>query len=249
MLPDGEIVCSDAGKFLESLRDGIADIVFLDPPFNLGKRYGRSSPQSDRRSEVEYLAWLESLLDSSVRVLRPGGALYLYHIPKWAIPLAAHLRESVTFRDWIAISLTNGMPPPRRLYPSHYALLYFTKGSPRTFRKIKVPALKCPHCGRYLKNWGGRRRFIQRGVNLSDIWTDLSPIRHTSSKHRRANELPRGIPLRVVQMSGRRGGLFVDPFAGGGSTLLEARQAGLRFLGCDRQRAYFNVMARRLKLN
>lgn len=244
---DGEVVCSDATSLLDSLNQGIADIVFLDPPFNLGKKYGSKSHLSDLRSDDEYLSWMKTILDSSARVLKPGGALYLYHLPRWGAPLAAHLQETLHFRDWIAISMTNGMPPPNRLYPSHYALLYFTKGDAATFHKIKIPGATCPHCGKFLKNWGGRKRFLKHGVNLSDVWTDISPIRHRKFKNRLANELPSTIPSRAISISGVKGGLLIDPFAGSGNALLAARSHRMRFLGGDLQRAYFNVLCRRLR--
>ena len=38
-LTKGEIVCDDALNFLNSLKEECADIIFLDPPFNLGKKY------------------------------------------------------------------------------------------------------------------------------------------------------------------------------------------------------------------
>ena len=50
-LTSGEIVCDDALEFLNSLKEQCADIVFLDPPFNLGKKYGTSSRKDDLLEE------------------------------------------------------------------------------------------------------------------------------------------------------------------------------------------------------
>ncbi|MBQ37962.1 MAG: hypothetical protein CME04_16380 [Gemmatimonadaceae bacterium] len=101
----GEIVCEDALRVLSSLREKCADIVFLDPPFNLGKRYGKNGSHHDKRKESEYIQYMETVIRQGARVLKDGGALYLYHIPKWAIRLSPFLEECLQFRHWIAISI------------------------------------------------------------------------------------------------------------------------------------------------
>ena len=68
---------------------------------------------------------------------------------------------------------------PGRLYPSHYSLLYFTKGSPKTFHKIRVPIRKCRHCGGDIKDYGGHKGALNaKGLNLTDVWDDIPPVRH-----------------------------------------------------------------------
>src|SRR5438105_1899068 len=81
----GEILCGDALEFLGMLDPDSADLVFLDPPFNLGKRYAKEGPNGDRRPVEDYAAWLARILDESVRVMARGSALFMYHLPIWAI--------------------------------------------------------------------------------------------------------------------------------------------------------------------
>ena len=73
---------------------------------------------------------MKQVIDRSAEVLKDGGALYLYHIPKWAIRLAPFLEHALDFRHWIAISMKNGFVRGNHLYPAHYALLYYTGSSP-----------------------------------------------------------------------------------------------------------------------
>ncbi|CAN5498375.1 hypothetical protein BH11ARM2_BH11ARM2_30890 [soil metagenome] len=56
------------------------------------------------------------------------------------------------FRHWIAIELNLALPIPKRLYPSHYSLLYYTKGPARVFRSIRTPIQVCRHCGGEIKD-------------------------------------------------------------------------------------------------
>jgi len=243
----GEIVQDDALHCLESLREGCADIVFLDPPFNLGKRYGKNGSHHDSKKESEYIKYMEKVIARSAAVLRPGGALYLYHIPKWAIRLSPFLERQLDFRHWIAISMKNGFARGEHLYPAHYALLYYTKGAPDVFTRPKVPKPICARCRRDLRDYGGYADYVAAGINLSDVWDDVSPVRHRKTKSRTANELPLVIPERVIAISGRKGGLIVDPFAGSGTTALAAKAAGMRSVLADCEEEYCTLMFNRLR--
>ena len=243
----GEIHWGDALAFLRSLDDESADLIFLDPPFNLGKAYDPAKPKADRRPAPEYWRWMELVLGECVRVLSNGGALYLYHLPLWAVRLGAPLSRRLELRHWIAVSMKNGFVRGKRLYPAHYGLLYFTKGEPRTFSRPRVKARVCHHCKHTVKDYGGYKEIITRkGINLSDIWEDLSPVRHSQTKLRQQNQLPLSLTERVIAISGRKGGVLVDPFAGSGSVVVAAAKAGMVFKACDIVRANCTLTAKRV---
>lgn len=242
--PRVDLYTGDALVFLRALPDSCAHLIFLDPPFNLGKSYGQNV--RDRKSADDYRRWMISVLDESVRVLAEGGALYLYHLPIWAVEFAAHLQKSLEFRHWIAVSMKNGFVRGRRLYPAHYSLLYYTKGTPRVFRRPKLPIEYCD-CGRTRKSYGGYLPIVKKkGINLSDFWEDISPVRHRKLKRRTANELPSRITERVMAISGRKNLLFVDPFAGAGSAVLAAVKAGMHVKACDIVQANTLIQAKAL---
>jgi len=243
---NGKIVRGGAIEFLKNLPPDCARVVFLDPPFNLGKRYDRKK-NLDRMPGDEYRRWLERVVDESIRVLEPGGSLFLYHVPLWAMRFGAYLDGKLTFHQWIAISMKNGFVRGTRLYPAHYALMMFTKGKPRRFIRPRISPQECRTCGELVKDYGGYKPIIRRkGINLSDIWDDLSPVRHANRKHRAANELPALLFHRVLTMVGSRGSLYVDPFGGSGSGVIAAARRGMRFAACDIVKANCVLMKRRL---
>ncbi len=231
----GAVIRADVLEILGATRDRVADIVFLDPPFNLGKKYSKSDPKLDRRPADEYRSWLFSVLDESARILKPGGALFLYHLPVWAMRCGSYMEGlGLSLHQWIAVSMKNSFVRGPHLYPAHYALLMFTRGKPGHFNRPKLSATRCRHCDDYVKDYGGYLKIIeQKGLNLSDVWDDLSPVRHANRKNRRGNELPVKLFERVIHISGVRGGLYVDPFAGSGTGALCAASAGMRFLVSD----------------
>lgn len=244
----GFLCQAEALEFLRSLKAEAASIIFLDPPFNLGKQYSRRQRALDRKPEQDYYQWLKDVVSESSRILGKGGALYLYHLPIWAMRIGAELSNSLVFRHWIAVSMKNGFVRGRRLYPAHYALLMFSKGRVHHFSRPRVPLAECRHCGEYIKDYGGYLKIVEgRGVNLSDVWDDLSPVRHANRKNRAANELPALLFHRIVQMSGHVGGLYVDPFIGSGTGILAAARRGMRFAGCDLLKANCEVVRDRLE--
>ncbi len=231
----GALFSADCLKILPLLKDGVIDTIFADPPFNIGKKYGKNT--DDLRREEDYLGWCKNWLCECVRVLKPGGALFLYNLPKWNIVLGAHLFElGMEFRHWIALEISACLPIPGRLHPSHYSLLYFSKGKPKTFRKIRTPIERCRHCSGEIKDYGGHRDAMNpNGVNLKDVWTDIPPVRHRKfkSKNRKANALSTKLLDRVVEMSTLPGDLVLDPFGGSGTTYVVCEKKRRKWLGIE----------------
>lgn len=231
----GALFNEDCIRFLRRIGDESVDTVFADPPFNLGKVYGPSV--NDKLTEGEYVEWGRTWLDECARVLKPGGSLFLYNLPRWNILFGAHLMsKELDFRHWIAISMKAGLPIVGRLYPSHYSLLYFSKGKPKTFRKIRTPIETCRHCGGEIKDYGGHREAMNPdGVNLTDVWTDVPPVRHWKFKSRKrsANQLSTRILERVVHLSTDEGDLVLDPFGGSGTTFDVAEQHARYWIGAE----------------
>jgi site-specific DNA-methyltransferase (adenine-specific) len=245
---EGGIVCSSAEEFLKTIADNSADIVFLDPPFNLKKLYSSKMPLLDKKPKDDYFKWLTGIIDESVRILSPGGAFYMYHLPEIAMQIGSYAQGKLDFRHWIAISMKNGFARGNRLYPSHYALLYFTRGKPVIFNRPKIEPQRCKSCGEYAKDYGGYKKIIdEKGINLSDIWDDLSPVRHAKDKNRDANELPKKLFERIIEISGKNEKLYVDPFGGSGTGAIAALEKGMKIAICDILPENYLLIKKRVK--
>ena len=231
----GALFDGDCLKVLPFIADGVVDTVFADPPFNLRKEYGKNS--NDNLPDDEYIKWCYKWIDECARTLKPGGAFFLYNLPKWNVLLGAHMSGlGLEFRHWIAVEISACLPIPGRLHPSHYSLLYYTKGKPKTFKRIRTPIQICRHCGREVKDYGGHRDAMNpKGVNLKDVWTDIPPVRHWKfkSKGRRANALSTKLLDRVIELSTVPGDLVIDPFGGSGTTFAVCEKKGRRWMGSE----------------
>lgn len=230
----GKLYQEDCLNFLRTVKSDTVDLVFADPPFNLDKLY--PSNMDDNLKEEEYLSWTESWLKECLRVLKQGGALFTWNLPLWNSNIAAFLHGRLTFKHWIAVDIKYSLPIQGRLYPSHYSLLYFVKGErANKLNADRLPTPTCPSCFSNLKDYGGyKHKMNPQGISLTDVWTDIPPVRHAKYKKRTgANELPVKLLDRIIEMSTDEGDLVIDPFGGSGTTFVVAELKSRRWLGCE----------------
>ena len=229
----GVLFSADCLEVLRVMKPETVDCIFADPPFNLGKDYKNGF--DDKVRETQYYEWCSQWINECSRVLKPGGAFFVYALPELAIQFASFMSKQLTFRHWIALTMKGTYSRGRRLYPAHYALLYFTRGEPKTFNKLRVPIPTCRHCGGEIKDYGGHRdKLNPEGLNLTDFWDDTSPNRHKRYKVRPGvNELKLMIPERAILISTNEGDVVLDPFGGGGSTFQVAEKHFRNWVGIE----------------
>jgi site-specific DNA-methyltransferase (adenine-specific) len=247
--PCGALFAADCMMVLPCIANEVIDTVFLDPPFNLDKRYGPS--MDDRLPEAKYLDWCKRWLAECVRILRPGGSIFAYHLPAWTSPLDMYLRSlGMKFRNTIAVEQCVRLPIKDRLYPSRYDLLDMSKGKPRTFHRIRTPVQTCRHCGREVKDYGGHRGALHPdGISLGDVWTDIPPVRHRKYKsgRRKAPALSTKLLDRVILMSTNEADLILDPFGGSGTTFAVCEAKNRRWIGIEIEPDYTRDIIERLE--
>lgn len=230
----GSLYQEDCLDLMKSMDSDSVDLIFADPPFNLDKDY--PSEINDSLKEKEYREWTENWLSECVRILKFGGSLFLWNLPKWNTYFSKYLNDRLTFRHWIAVDIKYSLPIQGRLYPSHYSLLYYTKGpKPKTFEPDRLPMETCPHCYKELKDYGGyKHKMNPSGINLTDVWYDIPPVRHRKYKARKeANELSTKLLDRIIEMSTEEGDLVFDPFGGAGTTYIVSEMKNRNWIGVE----------------
>jgi site-specific DNA-methyltransferase (adenine-specific) len=230
----GRLYKGDCLTLMNNMENDSIDMIFADPPFNLKKLY--PSGVNDDLKESKYLDWCESWAAECVRLLRPGGSMFLWNIPKWNTHLSGYLNSRLTFRHWISVDIKYSLPIPGRLYPSHYSLLYYCKGEkPKTFNPDRLPMEICPACKIDLRDYGGYKdKMNPMGVNLTDVWMDISPVRHSKYKKRKgSNELSVKLMDRIIQMASEEGDIIFDPFGGSGTSYIVSEIKRRRWIGIE----------------
>ncbi len=230
----GRLFQCDCMDLLYTIENDSVDLVFADPPFNLNKLY--PSGINDDLKADQYLSWCEKWLFECIRILKPGGSFFVWNLPKWNSQISEYLNTLLTFRHWISVDIKYSLPIRGRLYPSHYSLLYYCKGEkPATFQPDRIPMGMCPHCHGDLKDYGGyKNKMNPNGVNISDVWLDIPPVRHAKYKKRNgSNELSIKLLDRIIEMASKEGDLVFDPFGGSGTTYAVAEIKKRRWTGVE----------------
>lgn len=230
----GKLYQGDCVALMNTIKNDSVDLIFADPPFNLKKLY--PSNIDDNLKGYQYLNWCEDWAKECIRILRPGGSLFVWNLPKWNTFLADFLNDRLTFRHWISVDIKYSLPIPGRLYPSHYSLLYYCKGErPNKFASDRLPMPVCPHCTGDLKDYGGYKdKMNPKGVNISDVWLDIPPVRHAKYKKRNgSNELSIKLLDRIIEMASKEGDVVFDPFGGSGTTYAVAEIKKRKWIGVE----------------
>lgn len=241
--PKGILFREDCLMVMSEIKADTINCIFADPPFNINKLY-TDTRYKDKKSKTEYEEWTRKWLSECVRILKPGGSLFIYHRPQDLIGIGAYLNKNpyVSFRNWVAVNMKNGFPIRRRLHPTHYGLLYYVKnGDEFTFNVVRTQTPKCRHCDKLIKDYGGYRdRFEQwedEGgtpcIQISDYWDDARPERHYKNRPISINELPYEIAERAILMSTNEGDIVFDPFGGSGSTFYAAQINNRYWIGSE----------------
>lgn len=246
---------------LRRIPSASVDLAFADPPFNLTKRYEGCS---DDLAERDYLGWCKRWLVEYERVLKPGGALFILNLPKWAAGLADFLLRSgsLYLQNWI---VWNALPEPKGvLMPAHYALLYFTKGKRaarfnycsmeqgwQPFDEAVFPPDRPDVCER--RACVRRRRASTqtwRG-ELTDIWYDIHrerrPIHKTAGEKAHPCATPERLLDRIIRLASNPGDIVLDAFAGTGTSALVAERLNRRFIAIEQADEYLHVADRRMR--
>jgi DNA modification methylase len=246
---------------LRRIPSGSVDLAFADPPFNLTKSY---EGYNDDLGERDYLRWCKRWLIEYERVLKPGGALFMLNLPRWAAGLADFLLRSGTLylQNWI---VWNALPEPKGvLMPAHYALLYFTKGRQaarfnycsmeqgwQPFEEAVFPPDRPDVCERRACVRQRRASAQTWRGELTDIWHDIHrerrPIKKTAEEKAHPCATPERLLDRIIRLASDPGDVVLDAFAGTGTSALVADRLNRRFIAIEQADEYLHVANGRLR--
>src|SRR6201994_3295297 len=126
MLQTNQIIHGDCIEQLNAGEPEQVDLVFADPPFNIGYLYHN---YDDEKDVDEYVAWSEKWMSAVHRALKPSGSFYLAIGDEFAADLCHVARRKIGFnlRNWIIWHYTFGQQTKKMFAKSHTHILYFTK--------------------------------------------------------------------------------------------------------------------------
>jgi len=240
MHPENVVVHGDLLEVLPRWPPGCVDLVFADPPFNIGYQYDK---YRDDLAPTAYIDWTRRWIDECLRVLKASGTLWIAIGDEYAAEVRVLMRQKATLRNWIIWHYTFGQCCKAKFNRAHAHLLYFVKDINNfTFndRAVRVPS------DRQLKYDDKRANPI--GKLPDDVWK-YSRVCGTFKERVGWHpcQMPVALLERVVKACSKRGDLVLDPFAGSGTTLVAAAKLGRRWVGIELSDQYAAQAARRVE--
>lgn len=244
---------------LARLDAGSVDLVFADPPFNIGYEY---DAYDDRRAADEYLAWSHRWGAQVVRALKPNGTFWLAIGDEFAAELKVLFQRDLGLccRSWVIWYYTFGVHCKRKFSRSHTHLFHFVRDPKQyTFNAdaVRVPSARqlvyadrrADARGRLPDNtWILRPQDLPEGFAPDgDTWyvpRVCGTFKERAGFH--GCQMPERLLGRILAVSSNPGDLVLDPFAGSGSTLIVAKKLGRRFLGFELSENYARRIEERL---
>ena len=202
------------------------DMVFADPPYNIGLEYDSFK---DKKTPDEYAVFTRRWIAESKRVLKQSGSLFALVGDEVAAEVKIELQDQgFHFRNWIIWHYTFGVYCERKFGRCHAHLLYFTKSDTFSFNAdgVRIPS------DRQLKYKD--RRANPLGKIPGDVWSIPRVAgTHGARKSGPPCQTPEPLIERCVLVATNPGGVVYDPFTGSGTTWAVAKRLGRVFYGCE----------------
>lgn len=229
----------DALKLLPRLAAGSVDLVFADPPFNIGYGYDE---YDDARPKGDYLAWADLWLAAAVRVLHPTGAFFLAIGDEYAAEYKVRLDAlGLTMRNWIVWHYTFGPHQKKKFGRDHAHILYYT--AHRRHFTFNADAVRVTSA----RQLAGDKRAHPAGRVPGDVWAFARLPGNAKERVGHPCQMPEAVLARIILAASNPGELVLDPFAGSGTTLVVAKKLGRDALGFELSTNYHSQIRRRLK--
>ena len=263
------IVVGDNMQVLPTLADEAFQMIYIDPPFNTGKRQTRKTLRTEpdetgdrvgfggRRYATrllaessyvdefaDYLAFLEPRLVEARRVLTTTGTLY-FHIDYREAHYCKLLLDEVfgraNFLNEIIWAYDYGARSKKRWPAKHDTILVYAKDSERCY-------FDCAEVDRepYMAPGLVTPEKATLGKLPTDVWWHTIVPTNGREKTGYPSQKPEGIVRRMVVASSRPGDMCLDFFAGSGTLGAVAAKNGRGYVLIDESPEAIEVATRRL---
>jgi len=253
-----DVWTGDSISQLAKVPAGSVDLVFADPPFNIGYEYDE---YDDKRTKADYLGWTEQWMAGVKRVLKPQGSFFLAIGDEYAAEMKVRLDAlGLHMRNWIIWHYTFGVSCTRKFNRSHAHIFYYVNDAKKyTFNAepVRVPSArmttyadrranpvgKLPDDTWYLRPQESEEHFSAR----SDTWAMSRVCGTFKERTEHPCQMPEAVLDRIIKSATNPGDVVLDPFGGSGTTLAVAKRLRRQYLGIELSPAYAEAIRERLQ--
>lgn len=231
--------CQDLIEALPFVPDGFADLLVIDPPYNIARQFGDMT--TARRSDEEYFNYVMQWLPHVVRWLKPDGSIYV--CCDWASSTVIYqaLRAcNLTIRNRITWQRDKGRGASHNWKNCMEDIWYAVADAKHFYFDLEAVKLKRRVIAPYRnaegtpKDWeetdGGKYRL----TCPSNFWDDVSvPYWSMPENTDHPTQKPEKLIAKLILASCPPDGIVADPFLGSGTTAVTARKLGRHFMGFE----------------
>jgi len=236
-----KVYLGDCMDIMRTFPEKSVDLVFADPPFNIGIKY---DVHNDRMPYEQYYEWSENWIREAHRLLKDTGSIYVGIGDEFAAEINIILkRAGFYFRNWIVWHYTFGQNQRKKFNRAHTHIMYFTKSKNRfTFNAddIRIPSAR--------QLVYRDRRAHPAGKVPDDVWLFsrvCGTFRERVGNH--PCQMPEELLERIIRASTNENDVVLDPFGGTGTTAVVAKRLRRRYITIEISEDYYRAILDRLK--
>lgn len=228
------------------------DLLVLDPPYNLNKRFGDST--FSRRPVEEYSEWLGGVLDALAPLMKPTGTVYICGDWHTSNSIFAAAAPRLKVRNRITWEREKGRGAKLNWKNSSEDIWFCTVGDDYVFnvddvklrRKVIAPYRSDDGSP---KDWSETLDGNFRDTHPSNLWSDITiPFWSMPENTDHPTQKSEKLLSKLILASSKPGDLVLDPFLGSGTSSVVAKKLGRRYLGIEMEEEYALLAERRLEM-
>jgi site-specific DNA-methyltransferase (adenine-specific) len=239
-----QIILGDSGSVLPTLPAGFARLVYIDPPFNTGKRQSRTGGAYEDSFD-DFEGFLMPRIEASLRCMTPDASLFVHldyrevHYIKVALDKLLGRDHFVNEIIW---AYDYGGRPKTRWPAKHDTILWYCMDPKRyCFNYDEIDRIP------YMAPGLVGPEKAERGKTPTDVWWHTIVPTNGREKTGYPTQKPLGVLNRLIRVHSSPGDTVLDFFCGSGTTGEAAARNNRGFVLIDRSIAAVEVASRRLR--
>lgn len=244
-------IIGDTFRVMPLLPRSFADLVIVDPPYNLDKDFnGNFFKSSD---DEAYSRYTERWLDEVEPLLKPNGSMYVCCDWRSGMVIGGLLQKRFRVLNRITWQREKGRGAKSNWKNSMEDIWFVSKSARYTFNPDAVKQRRrviAPYrSGGVPKDWEETENGNFRNTCASNFWDDISvPYWSMPENTAHPTQKPEKLLAKLILASSNEGDIVFDPFVGSGSVSVTAKKLGRRYVGIEQNEQYCVWAEKRLEL-
>ena len=242
----------DILKMLEFTPDVFADLIIIDPPYNLSKNFNGMKFAS--RSQEGYDKYLATWFPAVCKKLKSNGSLYICGDWKCTSSLQRAVERELTVLNRITWQREKGRGAKSNWKNGMEDIWFAVKNPADYYFDVEAVKMKRKVLAPYKadgkpKDWDEESEGNFRLTYPSNFWDDISvPFWSMPENTDHPTQKPEKLYAKLILASSRPGDIVFDPFLGSGTASVVAKKLGRRFCGIEQNEEYCLWAEKRLAL-